>query len=68
MIKSPKSLTAIVHVKFHYEEEEPRPVSEHEIEMMGRIMSRASEMEPDLQGLMAKFADYLELLKAEEKL
>jgi len=38
MIKSPKSLTAIVHVKFHYKEPETKPVGPGEIEMMARVL------------------------------
>jgi len=33
MIESPKSLTAVVHVKFHYEEKEDKPDMESGVEV-----------------------------------
>lgn len=55
----PKSLTAIVHVKFHYKELGTKPVDEGELEIMGRIMNRASELPPELQEVLVKFAECL---------
>ncbi len=48
MIESPRSLTAVVHVKFHYEEAEIKPVGERDIEMISHILDKASGMEPEL--------------------
>lgn len=59
MMESPKSLTAIVHVRFHYKEPETKLVSESELEMLGRILDRASELPPEQQEIMVKFAKYL---------
>jgi len=59
MIQSPRSLTAVVHVKFHYDEVEAKPVNERDIEMLSQILSKASGLEPELQQLLIKFADYL---------
>lgn len=58
MTQSPKSLTAIVYVRFHHEVPEKQPRSE-EAEWMGRIFDRASEMEPELQEILVDFANYL---------
>ena len=59
MIESPKSLTAIVHMKFHYGERETKPIGEGEIEIMSRILDRTSELSPELQEMVVKFTDYL---------
>lgn len=65
MIESPKSLTALVHVRFHYKEPEAKPVGESELELVGRILDRASELSREQQELLLKFAHYLEKLKGE---
>lgn len=65
MMESPKSLTAIVHVRFHYKEPETKSVSESELEMLGRILDRASELSPEQQEILAKFAHYLDQLGKE---
>ena len=59
MIESPKSLTAVVHVRFHYKELETKPIGEGEIEIMSRILDRTSELPPELQEMVVKFTDYL---------
>lgn len=56
--KSPKSLTAIVHVKFHYQELE-KPVTQSEIEMMSEILDHVSELNPDHRDIIINFVDYL---------
>lgn len=67
MIKSPKSLTAVVHVKFHYEEIEPKPVSERDVEMVSQILTKASGLAPELQELLVKFAGHLSQVKETEE-
>ncbi|MBA7637671.1 hypothetical protein ES703_45317 [subsurface metagenome] len=59
MIEAPKSLTAVVHVRFHYEEPEAKPVGEGDVEIISRILDRGSELSPDMQEILAKFANYL---------
>ncbi len=59
MFESPKSLTAVVHVKFHYKEVELKPVGEADVEMISRILEKASGLDPDHQELLVKFADYI---------
>jgi len=54
-----KSLTATVHVKFNYGEDDS---ATKEVEMMGKILNQASEMPPELQELLVKFADHLNQL------
>ncbi|MBU0847369.1 hypothetical protein KKH23_09325 [Patescibacteria group bacterium] len=62
-MKSPKSLTAVVHVKFHYEDGEGKggikSVSDRDIEVISRVLDRAAGLEPELQEVLVKFADYL---------
>lgn len=59
MLQTPKSLTAVVHVKFHYKEPEMKSVSEGEIEMVSRMLNHASEMPVEYQEILIKFADHL---------
>jgi len=66
MLESPKSLTAVVHVKFHYKEPQTKPVSEPEIEMLSPILDKASELAPGLQETLVRFADYLIQLRKKE--
>lgn len=61
-IETPRSLTAIVHVKFNYQEPKAQPVTEGEIELLSRILDQASECSPEQQELLVKFADYLRKL------
>lgn len=65
-MKTPKSLTATIHVQFHYDEEEPKQASESEVELVNKILDRTSELEPDLQEIILKFADYLSSLGEKE--
>ena len=59
MLESPKSLTATIHVRFHYKEVEPGPVDAGETEIMSKVLDQAAELSPELQELLVKFADYL---------
>lgn len=59
MIETPKSLTAIVHVRFHYEESKSKLPSEGEIEILANLMDKASELDPDFQEILIKFASHL---------
>jgi len=66
MLQQPKSLTAVIHVKFHYEDGECKPVSEGDMETIGRILEKVSGIEPELQDVLVKFADYLEKNNGEQ--
>ncbi len=59
IVNPPKSLTAIVHIKFHYKDLETGPVAEGEVEIISRILDQASELPRDLQEILVKFAGYL---------
>lgn len=59
MFQAPKSLTATVHVRFHYQEPESGAVDAGEIEMVSKILDQASELSPELRELLVKFANYL---------
>lgn len=67
MIQSPKSLTAVVHVKFHYGEEETKQPGEAQVELLSNVMDSASEMSPELQEVLAQFADYLQKVTSDKK-
>lgn len=66
MIQSPKSLTAVVHVTFHYGEE-TKPAGEINVELLNQVMNSASEMTPNLQEILAQFADYLGRVGSDKK-
>jgi len=55
----PRSLTAIVHMRFHYNEEKGRLLGEAEIQLLDELMGRAAGLEPESQELLVKFADYM---------
>ena len=59
MIESPKSLTAVVHVKFHYEEKESKQDMESGVETLSKLLDQASELDPEYQELLIKFANHL---------
>ena len=58
MIKSPKSLTAVIHVRFHYREAETK-TTEGGVEALSKLFDQASELSPEHQELLIKFADHL---------
>jgi len=58
-MEAPKSLTAVVHVRFHYEEPAPKPPSRGEIEVLDSMLRCASDLDPSLQELLVKFADHI---------
>lgn len=57
-MESPKSLTAIIHVKFDYKGAE-QPISQGEMEILSHILDRAVELSPESREILVKFADYL---------
>ncbi len=59
MIEGPKSLTAVIHVRFNYKDPEAKSPSEGETQIMGRILDHASELSTEEQELLVKFADYI---------
>lgn len=66
MIQSPKSLTATIHIRFHYAEPETSPVTEGEAAMVGRLLEQTADLDPDLQEVMIKFANFLKRSSASE--
>lgn len=60
MIEAPKSLTALVHVKFNYQEPEAKGVSESEVEILSHILDQASNLPTEMQEILVAFANYLE--------
>lgn len=59
MTWAPKSLTATVHIRFDYPEPETSSVTEGQTEMMGTLLNYAADLDPELQELLIKFANYL---------
>ena len=59
MVESPKSLTATIYVRFHYKEPETDPLGQGTTKTIAKILDQATEMDPDLQEILNKFASYL---------
>ena len=59
MVSLPNSLTAVVHLRFHYDEKEKKLVGEAEIQLLDELLGRAGDLDPKLQELLIKFADYI---------
>lgn len=59
MVMSPGSLTAVVYLKFNHKEAETKPVGERDVVMVSQILDKASGLEPELQELLVRFADFL---------
>ena len=59
MMNTPKSLTATIHVRFHYKEPELEKATEGETKVLDELLARVSELAPEHQDLLVKFANYL---------
>jgi len=59
MFETPKSLTAVVHVRFNYQESAAKTPDSEEIEILSNIVDQASNLSPEMQEIVVKFADYL---------
>jgi len=46
-------------MKFRYDEKERKLVGEAEIQLLDELLGRAGELDPELQELLVKFADYV---------
>ena len=63
MRELPRSLTATVHVMFHYEDgndSEPRRV-----ELLSKVLERASELNPELQKMLVDFASHVDKVSSD---
>jgi len=67
MFESPQSLTANVHVRFNYKEPKSAPVTASDVEMLNKILDKASGLSPDHRELLVKFAEYINGLFKEEQ-
>ena len=57
MFESPKSLTAVIHIRF--QELTSKPPTEEEKEILSRMMDDTDELDPELSEILVQFADYL---------
>ena len=53
----PKSMTAVVHVRF--QEPTGKPPAEEEIELLNRVMGQDYELDPELKKVLDQFANHL---------
>ncbi len=63
MMEAPKSLTAIVHVKFHYEDD--RSTEPRRAELLSRMLEHAVELKPELQQMLVDFASHMDKVSSE---
>lgn len=60
----PTSLTATIHVSFHYaepeKEAEKEPVTASQVTRLSQILEDADNLDPDMMRILCKFATYLE--------
>lgn len=66
MMESPRSLTAVVHVKFNYPGNPIAKVAKSDLEVMSKVLDQAAEMSPEHQDILIKFADYLKNISESE--
>jgi len=55
----PLSMTATIHVKFHYKDTEAKKVEEGDVEMINHILERASGMSDEERTFLTRFAGFL---------
>ena len=55
----PLSMTATIHVKFHYQDTKTKGVEKGDVEMINHILERASGMTDKERTFLTRFADYL---------
>jgi len=55
----PTSMTALINVRFHYDEENKQLVGEMELRLLDELMEKAEGLNPDLQEILVKFAQTL---------
>ena len=55
----PSSLTAIVNMRFHYDEKQRKLVGEAEIKLLGELLGRVAKLGSELQELLVTFADHM---------
>ncbi len=58
MIESPRSLTAVIHINFHYGEAGAE-ATENDIETLSKLLDQALELSPEHLELLIKFANRL---------
>jgi len=55
----PLSMTATIHVKFHYQDTKTKGVEKGDVEMINHILERASGMSPEERTFLTRFAEHL---------
>jgi len=46
-------------MRFHFDEKEKKLVGEAEIQLLDELLGRAGDLDPELQEMLVKFADYV---------
>jgi len=62
-MEAPKSLTAIVHVKFHYEDN--RSTEPRRVELLSKMLEHAADLKPELQQMLLDFASHMHKVSSE---
>lgn len=68
IFQSLESLTATIHVRFHYkEEEQQKPPDGSGLQIINRLLDKAAELQPEMQDLLVRFADHLKNISTDEE-
>lgn len=67
MMQSPTSLTATIHVKFHYGEPGSKLIDDSQLEMINAILHGANNLDPALQELIIGFVHHLKEVNKDDE-
>ena len=66
-LKLPTSMTALINIRFHYDESNKSLSGEVELQLLDELMEKAENLAPELQDILLKFASTLNKNKKESE-
>ena len=58
-LRLPTSMTALINIKFRYDEETRKLSGEVDLQLLDELMGEAKDLQPDLQEILIRFAQSL---------
>jgi len=55
-LRLPTSMTALINLKFHYDEETGKLSGEVDLQLLDELIGEAKDLQPDLQEILIRFA------------
>jgi len=55
-LRLPTSMTALINIKFHYDEETRKLSGEVDLQLLDELIGEAKDLQPDLQEILIRFA------------